>query len=161
MLLGVISDTHGCLDTTRSALKLLQSHHAEYFIHCGDVGGEPVLNLFTGLRTTFVCGNCDHDPYALQRHATILGIHCAGAMGRLTLDDKLITVLHGDDHRQMQRILDEQDCDLLFFGHTHVKTCIDIARIRAINPGAIHRATTKTVALVNTATRDVQFLVVQ
>jgi uncharacterized protein len=161
MLIGALSDTHGRLDTARAAVKLLRKRKAEYFIHCGDVGSEQILDLFAGFRAAFVWGNCDSDTYGLQRYAAIVGIQCCGAFGRLTLEGSTISLLHGDDHRRMQQILAEQDCDYLFSGHSHVKDMRDVGRIRLVNPGALHRAAIKTVALVDTATREVEFLTVE
>ena len=160
MLIGVLSDTHGRLDTTRTAIELLQKRKAEYFIHCGDVGSEQVW-ISWRCRAAFVWGNCDSDTYGLQRHAAIVGVACCGAFGRLTLDGSTISILHGDDYRRMQQTIAEQDCDYLFSGHSHVKDVRDVGRIRLVNPGALHRAKVKTVALVDTATRDVEFLTVE
>lgn len=161
MLVGVLSDTHGHFDTTRTAVERLLKHGAQQLLHCGDVGSEQVLDLLVGLPAGFVWGNCDHDPYALQRHAQVLGITCFGAVGRTTLDGRVFSILHGDDHRRMRSLIEAQDCDFILSGHTHVKGTNDIGRIRMVNPGAIHRAMTKTVALIDTASREVRFVVVE
>ena len=160
MLVGVLSDTHGRTDTTAQGIKLLRSAGAEYLIHCGDVGGERILDLLVGVPSAFVWGNCDYDQYALQRYSQIIGVSCRGALGRKTFDGRTISFLHGDDHRQMHRILEDQDCDLLLHGHTHVRGVKDVGRIRVVNPGALHRAMVRTVALIDTTTRDVRFLTV-
>jgi putative phosphoesterase len=161
MLIGVLSDTHGRVDTTRAALEILRSRGVQYYIHCGDVGSQQVIDLLVGLPAAFVWGNCDHDPTGLQSYARIIGVQCFGAIGRVTLDGKVISFLHGDDHRRMDQLLRDQDCDLLFSGHTHVRGSVDVGRVRAINPGALHRATIKTVAVVDTTSRDAEFLVVE
>lgn len=161
MLIGVLSDTHGRLDTTRSAMELLRKRRVEQLIHCGDVGSLPVLDLMVGIPAAFVWGNCDHDHHTLQHHAQVSGIHCCGALGRLTLDSAIVSFLHGDDHRQLRTIIAAQDCDFLFHGHTHVRTVDDAGKVRIVNPGALHRAMVKTVAIVDTRSRDVEFLEVE
>lgn len=158
MLIGVLSDTHGRVDTTGVAIELLRKRGAAQLIHCGDVCSARVLDLLSGIPCAFVWGNCDYDHPTLQGHAAALGINCCGAMGRLTLDGKIVSVLHGDDHRQLQRILTAQDCDYLFLGHSHVRNDQRVGRVHIVNPGALHRASVKTVALVDTATDAVEFL---
>ena len=158
MLIGVMSDTHGHIDTASNAVQLLQRKAAAYVIHCGDVGGPRVLDLLVGIPSAFVWGNCDYDRYDLKQYAGIVGVACYGAMGRLTLGGKDIRFLHGDDYRQMRSIIEAQDCDFVFSGHTHHAKVEDVGRIRTVNPGALSRAQTKTVALVDTDGGDVEFL---
>ena len=57
-----------------------------------------------------------------------------------------------------RRLLSEQRHDYLLQGHTHVKQDIRVGRMRIINPGALHRANPKTVALLDTAADAVEFL---
>ena len=140
------------------AIKLLRKRGAKHLIHCGDVCATRVLDLMAGITAAFVWGNCDYDRRTLQGHAAAMGIACCGSMGRLTLDGKVVSFLHGDDHRQVQRILDAQDCDYLLLGHSHVRYDQRVGRIHVINPGALHRASVKTVALADTATDVVEFL---
>ena len=158
MLIGVLSDTHGRADITRRAVDLLKSKGAELLIHCGDVGGPQVLDAMLGLPASFVLGNCDDDVYTLKQHAATLGIRFYDRLGRLTAGDKIVTFLHGDDSAKMKSLLDAQDCDLLLHGHTHIADIHDVGRIRVINPGALQRAAVKTVALVNSDSRAVEFL---
>src|SRR5689334_2841544 len=61
MLLGILSDTHDKADMIAAAVTLLQQQGAEFFIHCGDVGGEHILDSLTGLKAAFVWGNNDWD----------------------------------------------------------------------------------------------------
>lgn len=161
MLVGALSDTHSRLDTARQAIELLRRRGAKYLFHCGDIGNPQLLDLFTGAPAAIVFGNCDLEHDHLHHTATALGINYFGPAGRLTLDEKVICFLHGDDHRRMQQILLQQDCDLLLHGHTHIRRVDDVGRIRIVNPGALHRAHTKTVALIDTATREVEFLEVE
>lgn len=158
MLIGVLSDTHGCAEITCRAVELLKTRGAELLVHCGDVGGPRVLDAMLGLPASFVLGNTDEDVYTLKQHASALGMGFYDRLGRITAGDKIVTFLHGDDGGRMKSLLDAQDCDLLLHGHTHVKDVHDIGRIRVINPGALQRAAIKTVALVNTDSREVEFL---
>jgi hypothetical protein len=50
--------------------------------------------------------------------------------------------------------------DYLFHGHTHVVRDDRIGKLRIINPGALYRASRKTVALLNLTDDRLQYLTV-
>jgi len=149
MILGILSDTHDRIEAMAAAMEALRAAGAAYFIHCGDVGSERVLDHLAGLPAAFVWGNTDWDRMALARYAQSLEIQCFGAFGELELHQKRIALLHGDDARLKQKILAEQKHDYLLQGHTHIREDTRIGRTRIINPGALHRAAQKTVATLD------------
>ena len=158
MIVGILSDTHDRVAAAAAAVELLRSRGAEFFIHCGDVGSERVLDQLAGLRAAFVWGNNDYDRLDLQRYAQRLDIQCFGNFGEIDLGGKQFAVLHGDDFRLKQRVLAGQRHDYLLQGHTHVPQDERVGRTRCINPGALHRAKEKTVALLDTVADEVTFL---
>ena len=158
MLIGILSDTHDKIGIARAAIKMLQSRGAEYFIHCGDVGGEAVLDQLAGLAAAFVWGNNDWDRDTLGRSAVRLGLRCCDTFGDLELGGKKFAVIHGDDTRLKRRLLEEQRHDYLLQGHTHVPRDERIGKVRVINPGALHRATPKTVAILDTESQALEFI---
>jgi putative phosphoesterase len=158
LILGILSDTHDRVDAAAAAVATLKAAGAAYYIHCGDVGGEQVLDQLAGLQAAFVWGNTDWDRATLQRYASDAGIQCFGAFGELELDGKAIAIAHGDDTRAVRRVLDGQRHDYLFVGHSHVKADARVGRVRVINPGALHRAKEKTVATLDTASDLLRFI---
>lgn len=158
VILGILSDTHGKADAARAAVKLLVNNGAEFLIHCGDVGSEAVLDQLAGHPSVFVFGNNDWDRPQLSRYASAIGVTCGDDEKRLTLDGKQIIVTHGDDPRIMRRAMNDPTLDYLFVGHTHQTMDIREGNVRIINPGALYRASVKTVAVLNLATGDLQFL---
>ena len=160
MLVGILSDTHDRFAAMKAAVELLQAQGAQYFIHCGDVGGEHMLDLLAGLPAAFVWGNNDYDRLELQRYADKLGITCYGNFGQFELDGKRFALLHGDDLRARQRVITEQTDDYLLQGHTHLRQDQRFGQVRCINPGALHRAREKTVALLDTQSDQLSFHVV-
>ena len=160
MILGILSDTHDRVDATAAAVALLRDHGAEFFIHCGDVGSERVLDHLAGLASAFVFGNTDWDRAALARYAASIGVACHDAFADLTLGGKRIAVTHGDDFKLKQRLLSAQQHDYVLQGHTHVRADQRVGRTRVINPGALHRAREKTVAVLDTAADKLEFLIV-
>lgn len=161
VIIGILSDTHDRVEAMAAGIKLLRENSAEFFIHCGDVGGERVLDHLAGLPAALVWGNTDWDRMSLQRYAQSIGISCFGAFGELELGGKLFAVLHGDEPRIKQRVLTDQRHDYLLQGHTHVRQDTRVGRVRLINPGALHRAAEKSVALLDTAGDSLHFLTVR
>ena len=161
MIVGILSDTHGKADMAAAAVELLLQHHAAAFVHCGDVGGTAVLDTLAGLRATFVFGNNDWDRTDLERYAADLGIACGGTEGKLAFGTKLGVVTHGDDSNIVRRVLEKQAVDYLFVGHSHVVDDQGVGRVRVINPGALYRASRKTVAVLDTETDELRVLVVE
>ncbi len=158
MIVGILSDTHGHADIAARAVRILLDHGAEYLVHCGDVGEEDVLDTLAGRPAMFVFGNNDHDRGPLTAYAAAIGVACGGTHGKLSFNGKLAVVTHGDDSMLVQRLLKDQKIDYLFLGHTHVKLDRREGRIRIINPGALYRASLKTVALLDTVADRVEFL---
>lgn len=158
MLIGSLSDTHDHVEMARAAIRILSDRGAEFFFHCGDVGGEGVIDELAGLDAAFVWGNNDWDREDLAAYATGLGIRCFGTFGELELDGKFFAVLHGDDTKLKRQVLDAQRHDFLLLGHTHVRLDERVGRVRVVNPGALYRAKPPTVALLNTATDAIEFI---
>lgn len=161
MIVGILSDTHDRAGAMAAAVEALRGRGAQFFIHCGDVGSEHVLDSFAGLPSAFVWGNNDWDRLSLQRYAENLGIACYGSFGDFELDGKQFAVIHGDDLALKQRILAEQRHDYLLQGHTHVPADTRVGRVRCINPGALYRARRKTAALLDTQSDRLTFIDVQ
>jgi putative phosphoesterase len=158
MIVGILSDTHDRLPATRAAVELLRTRGAEFLIHCGDVGGEQIIDQLAGdVPSAFVFGNNDWDTRGLQRYAAELGIQCLGAADELELGGKTFYVTHGDDFRALRTAIESQRYDYVLHGHTHVRRDDRVGRTRIINPGAMHRAKEKTVALLNTDSDDLTF----
>jgi len=160
MRIGILSDTHDRVPAAQAALDRLRAENVEFYIHCGDVGSERILDLLAGLPAAFVWGNNDWDRPALERYAARLEIRCMGNFGDLELGGKKFAVIHGDDFKLRKRILDEQTHDYLLQGHTHIRSDQRVGRTRCINPGALHRAKEKTVAVLDTDTDRLTFLTV-
>jgi putative phosphoesterase len=161
MILGILSDSHDKIPALQAAIKVLLANGAEHLIHCGDIGGEQAIDCLAGHHAAFVWGNCDWDRRGLDEYAQSVGVNCLGTGGCLDLDGRRICVTHGDEPPIIQRLLDDPTTDYLLMGHTHLVRDERIGRVRVINPGALHRAATKTVALLDLATDQVQVLTVR
>ena len=150
MIVGILSDTHDRVDAMAAGMALLRQGGATFFIHCGDVGSERVLDHLAGTRAAFVFGNTDWDRAPLARYARHLDLACHPSLAELELGGKRFAVTHGDDAKLVRRLLDGQRHDDLLHGHTHARADSRVGKIRVINPGALHRVKEKTVALLDT-----------
>lgn len=173
MILGILSDTHGGAATTARAVDVLRSRGAEALIHCGDVGGEYVFDELIGWRCWFVWGNTDETSAAARRYAENLGLKPPqSAPTRLTLDDKRVVIYHGHEpgfQRLARRVtfgepLDNggriDNADYILFGHSHRATDRRAGRTRLVNPGALFRARTLTVATLDLSRDALDFWIV-
>jgi putative phosphoesterase len=151
VIIGILSDTHDHADAVKAGLDILTAAGAEFYVHCGDIGGPHCIDLLAGLKCAFVFGNTDYDRAGLARYAASIDVPCYGNFADLELAGKRIAVTHGDDYRLKQRLLSEQKHDYFLQGHTHVRADERVGRTRLINPGALHRASVKTVATLDTA----------
>jgi putative phosphoesterase len=158
VIVGILSDSHGKADMTATAVRLLLSQGAKYLIHCGDIGSESVLDALAGHPSMFVFGNNDWDRRGLAEYAKTIGVACGNDEGKLSFNNKLVVVTHGDDSRIVSRVLSAQLVDYLFVGHTHVAMDSRERRVRVINPGALYRAARKTVALLDTQSDVLKFI---
>jgi predicted phosphodiesterase len=109
----------------------------------------------------FVFGNNDWDRQPLAKYARHIGVACGDEQGKLSFDNKLAIVTHGDDSGIVNAVLQAQLVDYLFLGHTHRTLDIRRGKVRVINPGALYRAAQKTVAILDTASDALEFIVVR
>lgn len=174
MKLGILSDSHGRAKRVRRAIALLREAGAAALMHCGDVGGQEVIDELgaAGLPAWFVWGNTDYPDPALARYAADLGITPPGEPPlRIELAGKRLAVFHGHEpgFEQLIRLAREGDAealaaaaaaDYILHGHTHVAADTRIGSVRIINPGALHRASEPTVAVLDLATDELRFITV-
>ena len=166
MLVGLLSDSHGRAEITRAAVDLLRSRGAVQLIHCGDVGdygrdARPVIDALAcgpACPAAFVWGNND-DPGepGVSDYAASLGVTCLGESGVVEAGGLRLGVAHGDRPALLRRLV-AGGVDALCVGHSHepLDGRTRDGRTRLVNPGALYRASVKSVALLDTADFDVE-----
>ena len=158
MLAGVVSNTEGRADAMKAAADVLRECGAELILHCGDVGGRHVLDVVTDLDVAFVWGDADTDRMGLLRHAQRSGIACCGVLGDFELDGKRVAMIHGDDRKLLQRLLDEQQHDYILWGHGPEGEDRTVGKTRVIHPGSLYGGQNKTIILLNFTSNEAQRL---
>jgi putative phosphoesterase len=144
----------------RAAAATLRDAGAELIFHCGDVGGRHVLDEMKDLDAAFVWGDTDKDRMGLLRHAQRIGVACYGVLADVELDGKRVAVLHGEDRKLLQRLLAEQQHDFVVWGHGPEGEDKKVGKTRVVHPGSLHGATSRTAALINTASEEAQRLTI-
>jgi uncharacterized protein len=158
MLLGILSDTHDRLARTRVAIDLLRNEGAEALVHCGDFIGPEILLACSVLPLYFVFGNNDADMTPrLERKAAEVHAVCLGWGGVVELASKRVGVTHGHMSYDLRSVRANLP-DYILSGHSHIAHDQREGSIRRINPGALHRAATYSVALLNLETDELRFL---
>jgi putative phosphoesterase len=148
MRIGVVSDTHGHVELTRPAIRMLESLEVERVLHCGDIGSAAVVELFAAWPTDFVFGNCDGNRRELADAIAAAGQTCHGDFGEFVLKGKRIALLHSHDGLRFRQTLHSGAWDLVCYGHTHVASIDRYGPTLALNPGALYRAHPHSLAVV-------------
>jgi putative phosphoesterase len=156
MRIGILSDTHSRYQTVQTALRLLRERDVNFVLHCGDIEDAETIDLFRGFTVHFVFGNCDCEREELRRAMADIGATLHEPFGELEQEGVKLAFLHGDNKRLLHDVEQSDAFDSLFYGHTHQPEEHRTGRTRVINPGALHRARPKTLALLDLATRAIE-----
>ncbi len=151
MRIGVVSDTHGHVEHTRAAVRMLESLEVEAVLHCGDIGTPEVIELFAPWPTHFVFGNCDHERGKLRQAISAAKQSCHEEFGELTLGETRIALLHSHDERKFETAIHSGKYALVCYGHTHVAKIEQVGETVVLNPGALYRANPHSLAVVELA----------
>jgi len=155
-LLGILSDSHGEQLRTRAALRLLQSLGCETMIHLGDVETCEVIDECAGFPVKLLFGNCDV-VQRLHDYAEMIDVEVVHPLYEFKSGGICFGCLHGDDFHLYESMLDNESIDVIFHGHSHETRDEMVKNTRCINPGALHRAKSYTVATFDTQSNMVAF----
>ncbi|HAD61477.1 MAG TPA: metallophosphoesterase [Planctomycetaceae bacterium] len=160
MKLGLISDTHDQLQRTMIAVDRLVSAGVERLIHCGDFCSHEVLTACCALPLSFVFGNNDWgvEP-ELRAAADAGGAQCLGYGAEIIIADRRISITHGHLHTESRPLM-AANPDYLITGHSHVAMDRQLEATRWVNPGALHRASEYSVAVLDLASDQVDFITI-
>ena len=159
MKLAVLSDTHDNIRNLRQIMPHLRE--ADAVLHCGDlVTASFVQRLAESVSVPLhiVWGNCDRDRTGIKQIAEGLErVELHGVMAHLQLEGIAVTFTH---YPHMARDLASSgDCDLVCYGHTHVRHEEWLGDCLLLNPGEIQgRHGRCTMAMVSLPQRSVSWV---
>lgn len=157
---GLLSDSHGRAGRTARAVDALLAEGAETLIHAGDVETDAVLDCLAGHNAHVVWGNCDWDRADLERYARNIGIAVDGDAGEISVDGTRIAFTHGHLPGALRTAM-ASGAKYLIHGHTHERRDEVVDGVRIINPGALHRASPFTVAVLTPRTGELKTIEVR
>lgn len=152
--LGLVSDSHDNLALARSAASFFRDARPDVVLHLGDITTGDTVGCFSGLPMRFLRGNNDDNRLlapALARH----GFPKLADDLTLEVNGVRVAAHHGHVRPRLEALAAE--CDLLLHGHTHQRRCEKLGRTLVVNPGALYRCNTKTVAMMDLPALDVRF----
>ncbi|HUE72147.1 MAG TPA: metallophosphoesterase [Pirellulaceae bacterium] len=158
MRLGILSDTHGHVQNTLAAVRMLQSLEVDELLHCGDLCSTEIPRLLADWPTHYVFGNCDVDVDAMRMAIAAAGGRCHDWFGDLTLGGRRIALLHGHEGKRFMQTIKSGEFDLVCYGHTHSAEFHHEGRTLVLNPGALYRANPHTVAILDLETMTPQIV---
>ncbi len=156
MYIGIISDTHSRYATVARVVAILRERAINLVLHCGDIEDVETVQKFQGLTTHFVFGNCDTDRTELRQVIAEMGATLHEPFGNLELAGRKIAWIHGDDKRLFQDVEHSGHFDFLFYGHTHQAEQHRTGPTLVVNPGALHRARTKTFVVLDLTSGELE-----
>jgi putative phosphoesterase len=160
MILGVLGDTHGRVETVKQALAELKNRGVAMLIHCGDIDDASTVSAFAGWNCHFVFGNCDADRDGIRRAVRAINCTLHEPFGHLELAGKRIAWLHGDDPGLKRDLEQSGHYDYLFYGHTHVAEQHLVGETLVVNPGALFRARQKTCLVLDLPNGDMETMTI-
>lgn len=127
----IISDTHGYLKNAMNIIEKIQDR-IEGVMHLGDhdTDAEALSKKYPGLNFYWVKGNNDYSSETPEDRL-------------LKIKGKKILLTHGHKHHvhwnyeKISYYAEEQEADLVLFGHTHVPLNDRGGRVWLFNPGSI------------------------
>lgn len=143
MRVGLLSDSHDNEGATRLAARHFLDEGVDLVLHLGDVCTPDTLALLRGLPVQAVRGNNDvmlpQLPDSWQ--SNLAGVDVFATHGHLR------GVLEG----ALGRV------DVALHGHTHQRRATRVGRTLVVNPGALWRTRTRSLAILTLPAREVVF----
>lgn len=139
MRVGVISDTHGFLDSRIRTI----FQRVDHILHAGDIGPTSLISQMETLApVTAVTGNTD---FGVPYPATAV----------ISIENKKFVIHHivspGSPHQPITETLKRESPNAVIFGHTHQQFCQKLENVLYLNPGYSgrpRRGTNRSVAIL-------------
>lgn len=127
-------------------------------LHLGDITTPETVALFRGLPITFLRGNND-DAAELAPALSRAGMPPLHDEWTAEVEGVRIGATHGHMKGRLAALLGDRD--VVLHGHTHRRRVEQAARALVVNPGALHRAHVRTIAILEVPSRRVLFFEVR
>lgn len=128
----VISDTHDNLHNVDEFLEEAKKRNVTHIFHCGDVVSPFALSRLLKFGAEFygVFGNNDGETLLLSQRSSG---RIVKSPVELSIGTKKIAMMH--EPFALDALLQSQQYDFIFYGHTHKVDIRELGRCLLINPG--------------------------
>lgn len=165
MLIGVISDTHENMPAIDKAVEIFNQRKVDIVFHAGDIISPITFSHFDKLNCQIhlVYGNNDGEKKLLKEKYSSRGsiIQEPPLEYKLNESGKIINlIIFHSPPDNIEDLAKSGEYDYIIYGHTHKKDLRTIGKTTIINPGEAGGWLfgTKTIAILNTETKTVEFL---
>ena len=135
MKIGIISDTHDCMDKIKKAVKIFKDSKVTFVLHAGDYVSPEAVRSFQGVKLIGVLGNNDTDKSGLTLAFNEIGGELKGELYEFKEDGLKFAVYHGTSCQQKESLIHSRKYDVVICGHTHQLQKLNIGNTMVINPG--------------------------
>jgi uncharacterized protein len=133
--IGIISDTHDCIENIKKAVKIFKDSKISFVLHAGDYVKPESVRCFQGLKLIGVLGNNDIDKAGLSDTFNEIGGELKGELYEFDEDGIKFAVYHGTSSQQKESLIHSRKYDVFICGHTHQLQKLNIDKTTVINPG--------------------------
>lgn len=145
MTIGIFSDTHDNAINIAKVAEVFKKKKIERAYFCGDLVSPFTLNYLKDwpFPIKAVFGNNEGDKWGIHRRFEkykITNIEYGAKSGLIfqeEIDKQKIILFHGHSQEITQALLDSQEYDLVFTGHTHQPHIKKVGKTIWINPGSV------------------------
>jgi len=159
MIIGIMSDSHDHKTRIQRAVDEFRKANVGTIVHAGDFISPLTFDCLRGVKVPFfaVFGNNDGEQRFLRERYAPLGTICE-RFCRATIGGLKFVITHTEE--VVDSLARSGDYDVVVYGHTHKMDVQQEGKTLVINPGELCGWCTgkATVALLDTATRDVRFI---
>ena len=136
MKIAIISDTHDNIVNLEKALLWMKENNVKQIIHCGDICNNETLKFLAESfsdQINLVYGNMElYDEKETEQYKNI---EFLGRFGAVEYNKKIIGICH--EPWFQKKVLEQNKCDIIFYGHTHKPWDEGIDGVRILNPGTL------------------------
>ncbi len=160
MKVGIVSDSHGDDHRLRLALEIFARTGVETIVHCGDIATPESVRLLGAAKAAvyLVAGNIDERIKRLDEITSRHGINYSHEVAVVPIDNqRSLAATHGHDQQILGQLILDQEFPYICHGHSHHVRDERIGISRIINPGALHRTSRPTVAILDTVSDSLEF----
>lgn len=161
MLIAIVSDIHDNLVNLKKFLSWCENKNIKKIICCGDITNSETLEFLAlnfNKEIYLVRGNMEI--YKEAEEKNFKNIIYLGRIGKFELDNKMIGVCH--EPYLINKILENGEVDIIFYGHTHRPWIEEKNGIKLINPGTLGGVFQKaTFAVWNTTEKEPELKILE